>query len=332
MTRRGSPEPDPESPPEGEAISPCPSADGVTSTSSACRPAAHVLAVECPAASAVRELRVQADRETRIDPPLLLEELTLDIVVTPTVDPDGRPWQLTVDATAPRWRRIADKAPASADGRWARRGLTAGSYRVAVKSADGTPWLQRFFELGADSGPLSLRLGFVAVAGRVLLGTQPLRARLVFFNEAGGEPVTLTSDDDGRFQGLLPGRARRPGDPLDRRGARGATADHRRLEGVSVPSAGRRGERLAGAGAADGRGARNRGVRGGRTPERRPGHLRRHERGARTVAATDDAGSFELPELPPGSYTAVAESAEGVSERTAARGGGGCRERADSWS
>jgi hypothetical protein len=38
---------------------------------------------------------------------------------------------------------------------------------------------------------------------------------------------------------------------------------------------------------------------------------------ARTVVATDDAGSFELLELPPGSYTAVAESIEGVSERTA---------------
>jgi hypothetical protein len=39
--------------------------------------------------------------------------------------------------------------------------------------------------------------------------------------------------------------------------------------------------------------------------------------GARTVTATDDAGSFELSELPPGSYTAVAESTHGVSERSA---------------
>jgi hypothetical protein len=38
--------------------------------------------------------------------------------------------------------------------------------------------------------------------------------------------------------------------------------------------------------------------------------------GARTTTATDDAGSFELPDLTPGKYTAVAESVEGVSERT----------------
>src|SRR4029078_2387098 len=31
--------------------------------------------------------------------------------------------------------------------------------------------------------------------------------------------------------------------------------------------------------------------------------------GARTVTATDEAGGFEVPDLPPGSYTAVAESA-----------------------
>jgi hypothetical protein len=33
------------------------------------------------------------------------------------------------------------------------------------------------------------------------------------------------------------------------------------------------------------------------------------------MTSTDDAGSFELPVLPPGKYTAVAESFEGTSER-----------------
>ena len=214
-------------------------------------------------------------------------------------------------------RRIAEKATASADGRWARRGLTAGSYRVAVESSDGTRWLQRFFELGAGSGPLSLRVGLAAVAGRVRLGTQPLRARLVFFNEAGGEPVTLTSDDDGRFQGLLPVA---PG-VLETRWTVEAHAAqppiHRRLEGVSVQSVAGEASRLAGAGAA------MVAVRGTVVSEEGAPQsgaqvtLRRHQSGARTVVATDDAGSFELLELPPGSYTAVAESAAGVSERTA---------------
>jgi hypothetical protein len=280
-------------------------------------PGGHLLAVECPAASGFRELRVQADRETRIDPPLVLEDLTLDIAIMPRVDPAGRPWQLTVDATAPRGRRIADRAAASADGRWTRRGLTAGSYRVALESAGGTQQLLRFFELGAGSGPLSLRVGFVEVAGRVLLGLQPLRARLVFVNEAGGEPATLTSDDGGRFQGLLPVA---PGAPETRWTVEAHAAQppiHRRLEGVRV-------EPVAGGSSAwlelalPMVAVRGTVVSEGGKPQSGAQVTFADTRGGTaTATATDDAGSFELLELPPGSYTAVAESVAGVSERTA---------------
>jgi len=128
-------------------------------------PGMYVLDVECLAASGVREVSVQANTETRIDPLLLLGELTLDINIAPKADPAGLPWQLTVDATAPSLRRLADKARTSEDGRWERRGLAAGSYRVMVNSSDGTPWLQRDLELGAGSGPLSLRMAFARVAG-----------------------------------------------------------------------------------------------------------------------------------------------------------------------
>jgi hypothetical protein len=316
-TLRGAPELDPRSAPEGDVSLSAPLSRHGYFHLVGVPPGRHVLTVECEAASATRELRVQADRETRIDPPLRLEELTLDVVVTPRVDPEGRRWQLTVDATAPRRRRIADKVTASADGRWARRGLTAGSYRVDVMSSDGTQWLQRFFELGAGSEPLSLRVPLVGVAGRVLLSSQPLRARLVFFNEAGGEPATLSSDDDGRFQGLLPVAP----DILETRWTVEVHAAqppvNRRLEGVSVQSV--PGEASAWLELALPVFA----VRGtvvSEAGEPQSGARVTFENtssGARTAVATDDAGSFELLELPPGSYTAVAESVEGVSERAA---------------
>jgi len=316
LARRGALEPDQGGAPEGETRSAVPLSGRGYFQVVGVPPGGHVLAVECPAASAVLEVRVQADRETRIDPPLRLEELTLAIVVTPRVDPQGRPWRLTVDTTAPRWRRIADKAPASADGRWERRGLTAGSYRVDLQGSDGTQRLQRFFDLRAGSGPLSLRVGFVEVAGRVRLGTQPLRARLVFGNEAGGEPGTLASDGDGRFQGLLPVA---PGVTESRWTVEVHAAQppiHRRLEGVSVSVVGTaspwlelavplfavRGTVVS---------------EGGEAQSGAQVTFEDTRSGARTVTATDDAGGFEVPDLPPGSYTAVAESAAGVSERAA---------------
>jgi len=313
VTRRGSPEPDPES------------ADGETSVAVSLTrrgyfhfvgvaPGDHLLGVECPAASAFHELRVAAEGETRVDP-LLLEEVTLDLAVMSKVDVDGRPWQITVEATTPRWRRIADKASVSAEGRWLRRGLTAGSYRVAIQSSDGTPWLQTVVGLRADSGPLSLRVGFVEVAGRVRLGALPLPARLVFTNQAGGEPVTLISDDDGRFQGLLPAA---PG-VLETRWTVQAHAArppiNRRLEGVSVRSA--TGEAAVVELALPTFAVRGTVVSEAGEPE--SGAQVTFEdthSGARTVTATDDAGSFELSELPPGSYTAVADSTHGVSERS----------------
>jgi hypothetical protein len=214
-------------------------------------------------------------------------------------------------------RRIADKARTAADGHWARHGLAAGNYRVTVTSSDGTPWLQRDFELGAGSGTLSLRTAFVRVAGRVLLSTQPVRARLVFFNdEAAGAPVTLTSDDHGSFQGLLPVAA----------GVRETSwvveahvmqpPSIRRLTDVSVSSA------TAGAKAWLDLDLPTIAVRGTVVseegqPQRGVQVTLEDSSKVRTIASTDDAGGFELPHLQPGKYTAVAESDEGVSDRVA---------------
>jgi hypothetical protein len=275
----------------------------------------YVLSVECPTESGVRELSVEAGRATRVDPPLLLEDLTLEVVITPKLDPDGQPWQLTVDATMPRLRRIADKATASADGRWARHGLVAGNYRLNVTRSNGTSWSQRFFNLSAESGPLRLRLPFMRVSGEVRLGTQPVGARLVFHNEAGGEPATLISDDNGFFQGLLPVtpgvqetkwtvEARATNPPISRR-----------LVGLSVQTAGETSAWLDLAlplFAIHGTVVSEAGK-----PERNAAvTVEKIDSGARTATATDETGAFELQGLSPGKYSAVADSIEGVSERT----------------
>ncbi len=315
VERRHGPEPDPDAGPQGEAsFSALLSQRGYFQFVGVL-PGRHLLNIECQAASGFRELIVQPDGETRIDPPVTLEENTLEIAVTPQTDPAGRPWQLSVNMTSPPPRQIADKAATSADGRWIRRGLLAGNYRVTVNSSDGAPWLQRYFDLGAGSGPLSLRLASVKVAGRAMLGADPVRARLVFSNDATGARATLNSDADGRFQGLLPipanaketswnveARAGKP--PVDRRlmdiGVPTVTGEARAWLDLALPLLAVRGSVVAENG----------------QPQRGTQVTFEDPSGTKTTTATDDEGGFEMSYLAPGKYTALAESDEGASDVT----------------
>ena len=279
------------------------------------QPGRHVLTIDCPSASALRQVMVQADGETRLDPPLQLEEQTIEIAVTPKLDPAGRPWQLTLDATNSPARRIADRVALSGDGHWERHGLMAGYYRVTIISSDGTPWLQRNVDLGANSGQLSLRLASVRVRGQVMLASQPVRARLLFSNQAGGEPVTLKTDESGRFQGLLPiaPDVRETSWIVEAHVAQPAST--RRIAGVNVPSV------PSGSSAWLDLMLPIIAVRGTVVSEN--GRPRAGTQvnlvssaGDRTTTSTDDAGCFEIEELPPGQYTAVAETDEAASDRT----------------
>jgi Carboxypeptidase regulatory-like domain len=314
--RRGGPGPAPENTPPDEKTLTVPVNQQGYFQIAGVMPGLHALDVQCLTASGFRELQVQPNGETRVDAPLVLEDLTLDIAITPKTDPAGQPWQLTIDATSPRLRRIADSAVTSVDGHWIRRGLIAGSYRVAVSSSDGMQWLKKDFELRPDTGPLALHLASVSLAGKVLLSGQPVRARLAFSNQDGGEPVTLNSDDQGSFTGLLPIA---PG-AQETMWAVEAHVAHpetvRRLEGIDVPTV------------ATGRRAwldlelpamPVHGIAVSEDGEPQNGAQVTFEAagsGYRTTASTDSNGSFEMADLPPGKYNAVAESSYGLSDST----------------
>ena len=312
--RRGGAGPDPDNPPATEKTFTVPVNREGHFQIAGVMPGRHLLTVDCAAASGLAELDVQPEGETRVDPPVTLEELTLDIGVSPRADPAGKPWQLSVEATAPRLRTIADAAAVDANGRWMRRGLMAGSYRVAVASSDGVEWLKKDFELQPGSAPLALRLASVRVAGRVLLNSLPVRARLVFSNQAGGDAVTLQSDDRGGFTGLLPiaAGAQETFWSVEAHVAHPSTT--RQLAEVDVPTV------ASGARAWLDLTLPTIPVRGSVTREDgRPENgaqitFEAAGSGYRTATSSDGEGGFEMEDLPAGKYNAVAESPYGVSD------------------
>jgi len=286
-------------------------------------PGRYALSVVCQGASGFRQLRVQPASETRLDPPMLLGDLTLDISLNPKLAPDGLPWRLTLDQAAPYFLRIVGKNAATSDGHWIRRGLTEGKYRVTVSNSRGTPWLQQYFDLLPNTRPLLLHLGSVNVSGRVLLSSQPVRARLVFANNAGGGTATLSSDDNGRFEGVLP--------------ASGTQESTWTVEAhvVDPPVV----QRVSGVRLAPANGTTNqwldldlpsiavhgRVVSPNGQPQAAVQVTCEDAKGIRTTTSTDAAGHFEFPDLQPGKYTALADSPDGASERTpfeVAPGGG----------
>jgi hypothetical protein len=278
-------------------------------------PGEHVLSVDCPDASASTLVTVQLEAETRLAAPIVLEELALEVTVRPPLGPGRRPWKLALSAVAPRWRSVVEAAPASADGRWSKEGLSAGTYRVVVMDDMGAPWDNRLVKLGLgnDTTGLSIRVPIRAIEGRVHLGSRPLRARLLFMGSSG--PVQLESDEDGAFAGFLP----IPRDAADERWTVQVDASSppisRRVEGLVIPAA--TGDAPAWVELAllsspirgavvssDGRGQPGAQVTAVDVAT-----------AAQVLAVANDLGSFELADLPPGSYTVIAESARGFSDR-----------------
>jgi hypothetical protein len=277
-------------------------------------PGGHLLTAECAAASAARLVTVRPDAETRLEEPLVLEALSLDLTLHPPVDPTGRPWRVHLQATAPHGRSILRDAQVPADGRWLHRGLTRGAYRVEVTSESGARWASRTWTFDEATTSVALEVSIATLAGRVRLGARPLRARLTFVSEAGAGPVSLESDDEGHFEGSLPTEATRGAGwtveveaaqpPVSRRlevvvaaskegpvwldlvlplvSARGRVVD---LEGRGAPGAEVSAEDIA--------------------------------TGTRRVAMANGEGVFELGGLPEGTHKVVAESPDGVSDPVA---------------
>jgi len=153
------------------------------------------------------------------------------------------------------------------------------------------------------------------VAGRVTMSSEPVRARLVFTNNSGGESATLVSDASGRFQGSLPvpssGResswtieAHIVQPPVTQRlldvNVRPPSDGASTWLDLDLPAVPVRGSVVS----PDGK------------PQPNVEVLFEDSHGVRTTTGTDTSGRFEMPDLAPGKYTAMADSPNGTSDRT----------------
>ena len=149
-------------------------------------------------------VEVQEGRESRLVEPLRLQPLVVqEVRVVPPRTPAESPW--TVSLHLPGGQ--LDVAPCRTDptGSCNLNGVPAGEYQLRVEDLPGSVWREEWVNLAPHGRPLEIELPVVPIEGRITLGGEPARARMVLRREDDGSAVEIFSDPQGRFHGHLPG-------------------------------------------------------------------------------------------------------------------------------
>ncbi len=170
--------------------------------------------VEIDAASqgtAVASISIRVAEETLLRQPLVLRApVDLGIEILPALDWAGRPWTVVVsrasdDAgtydSAPFARRSTGE-----DGRVDLSGQAPGLFKLDVLDSAGNAfWSDRVWSVDAPHEAQRLiEIPLVVIAGEVTLGDEPLPAKIWFGGRYGERRVDLESDEEGRYEGVLP--------------------------------------------------------------------------------------------------------------------------------
>ena len=148
-----------------------------------------------------RDIRVIEGKEAYLDQPLRLEPpRSVTLRVTPATDPWDKPWTASL---IPILHGSAGQARAGAlrDGDYRFEQLTTGLYELKIQRPEGGTWYSDILEL-RDDFVTTVSVPIVNVAGSVLLGDKPTRARLRFV--ANGIEIPAGTMPDGRFRISLP--------------------------------------------------------------------------------------------------------------------------------
>jgi len=167
-------------------------------------------------------VEVREGLESEITRPLVLSTpLSVTVDVEPKTQTSGSAWivRLLIPNAGRQdgpsvWKSVADKDTGSASF----SGLSAGKYKLTVSADEETIWSSQDVDLSSPDTKLSVTISSVEVDGIVTLGDQPLRASLWFGGRHGRRRIRLSSDEEGRFSGLLPEARVWPIDVIDEAG------------------------------------------------------------------------------------------------------------------
>jgi hypothetical protein len=172
-------------------------------------PGIYALEVQQPGYTPVKvqPVRVDPGAETFLRNPLILKKpLDLSFEIRPPIDWLGQPWRARVFRTTDRTVRpvpLIFEGPADEEGRLVVSGQSSGSFKIDLTDSLGNRLFSDEREL-ADPAPQVLEVELVTVEGRLFLGREPLRGTLWFGGRYGPTSITMESDEEGQFHGVLP--------------------------------------------------------------------------------------------------------------------------------
>lgn len=167
-------------------------------------PGSYRVVAEHPAwARAEAIIHVVRNAQTVASPLVLKPPETLVAQLSPAVDPMGEPWLVQLTHRQPGLGVASPPSLAATTGRWELQQVSPGPYWIDVSSADGSSWASQEVDIPAP-GVVDVSLEPLRVTGIVRLGTSPLRGRVVFGGSTGAVRVSLDSDDEGKFDGVIP--------------------------------------------------------------------------------------------------------------------------------
>lgn len=138
------------------------------------------------------------------EPVVLAKPGRLSVKITPPLDLDAKPWQVTMLMKREGGSNLdtVDRSLASADGTWSHQRVVPGEYIIGIQQQDGGEWADEEFTIGGgESRSFDIVLHPQQVSGTVKLGTRAIAATVRFGGENG---PAFIADKDGRFRGVVP--------------------------------------------------------------------------------------------------------------------------------